>query len=166
MVKYHIDLWVEMCPWRVVFDKTKPLAPSCWLLARACDPLPIGAGFGIGIGWPLGGPRATQASPKGHAGATQGSNRVSTFVCNKSWKNGGEGGGNRRHRRDLRKAKPSATGHRGNSGRSMEGVQGDRKARCQSLTCNKTAVRAGCCGARNPDRSGENGSSGTEARRG
>jgi len=28
MVKYHIDLWVEMCPWRVVFDKTKPLAPG------------------------------------------------------------------------------------------------------------------------------------------
>jgi hypothetical protein len=28
-------------------------------------------GFGIGFGWPLGGPRATQASPKGHARVAQ-----------------------------------------------------------------------------------------------
>jgi len=30
-------------------------------------------GFGIGIGWPLGHPRATQASPKGHAREAQAS---------------------------------------------------------------------------------------------
>jgi hypothetical protein len=39
---------------------------------RSATPPPVGIGFGIG--WPLGGPRVAQASPKAHARETQGSN--------------------------------------------------------------------------------------------
>ena len=51
----------------------------------------IGIGFGIGFGSPLGDPRVTQASPKGHAGATRASNGRSGFVCNKRRKRPGGG---------------------------------------------------------------------------
>jgi hypothetical protein len=69
-----------VCPGAMIFDKSRLLAPSCWLLAkakyftvtaRAYDPLPVG--IGSGIGWPLGGPSVAQGPPKRDARETQGS---------------------------------------------------------------------------------------------
>jgi len=37
MVKFHIDLWVEVCPWRVVFENQQ-LAASNWHLAGKNHP--------------------------------------------------------------------------------------------------------------------------------
>ena len=54
---------------------------------RDHDPLPIGIGFGIA--WPLGDPWVTQGSPKRHARVAQGSNGVSSCICNKREKMAG-----------------------------------------------------------------------------
>jgi hypothetical protein len=48
-------------------------------------------GFGFGMGGPWADPRATQASPKGHARAILASIGGSTFVCNKGAKKAGWG---------------------------------------------------------------------------
>jgi hypothetical protein len=76
-----------------------------------------------------------------------------------------------RDRASSKKPKPSTTKdtkeREGNSRRNLwKGISGDRKARSPEPTCNRTSGREGCCGARSPGQSGENGSSGKAERRG
>ena len=48
-------------------------------------------GIGPGFGWPLGGPRVTQASPKDHAGVSLGRNGVSALYLQQKTKKAGWG---------------------------------------------------------------------------
>ena len=90
MVKYDIRLQAGVCL-ELRSLKTKPSAISNQPKRRAaftsCDPLPTG--IGSGFGWPLGDPRATQASPKGHPSV-----EWNKWFCLqqklKKWRGGGE----------------------------------------------------------------------------
>src|SRR5579864_1214198 len=83
------------CEREKVFDIQKLLAPSCWLLAKACDPLPawdwVWDWVALGV---------AQASPKGHP-------RVDLdkcFVCNRNGKIGGGGELNCQNCHDCQKS--------------------------------------------------------------
>src|SRR5579864_1630900 len=86
---------------RINTIKSRNGKPLRSFFGEVCDPLPITVGFGIGFGSPLGHPRVTQASPKGHAGAMRASNgRSALFAIRDEKKQGGAmESGDRRHGR-------------------------------------------------------------------
>jgi hypothetical protein len=60
-------------------------------LTQAQARVPVPQRFGIGFGWPLGGPRVAQAWPKGHARMAQASEWKKSFCLQQKMEKGREG---------------------------------------------------------------------------